>query len=74
MNLIRPSTSTYDVLWCPWNQKTQRILDSNSKKDQKDRWQSCLDTKEPIHYVTYGSGMQTWDSCLQLACLQSLKL
>lgn len=23
--------------------------------------------KEPIHYVTYGSGMQTWDACPQLA-------
>ena len=24
-------------------------------------------TKEPIHYVTYGSGMQTWDACPQLS-------
>jgi len=29
------------------------------------KWLSCA--KEPIHYVTYGSGMQTWDACPQLA-------
>jgi hypothetical protein len=30
------------------------------------KWLSIC-AKEPIHYVTYGSGMQTWDACTQLA-------
>ena len=69
------SFCSYDVLWGPWTSRLNGFYLSTPSQEGStgDRWQSCLDTKEPIHYVTYGSGMQTWDSCLQPTCLQSLK-